>query len=227
MALVLLATRPAPLKVEHGLDFYLAEPWTPGGDMSAGRDAYGFAVSAKNVGEDIDESRFLVEAARDKAVHYTHDYFTPALEDPASGRPDGETQQPSGTSRPQKDIVSLPPCTRTLLIDWGSFTDGFGSSYFVMLHAAYFAEKQGFTLLVSRDSNNYGKFLDYFMEPPKTCTPTEEQYSIERCHADAECNTIVHSFPRSDRNEQVLRNRLYITHSECVLYSHPDGCVIC
>ncbi|GAA5884362.1 hypothetical protein JCM6882_002243 [Rhodosporidiobolus microsporus] len=80
-----------------------------------------------------------------------------------------------GTMPPGKD--DLPLCERTMLIDWGSFFYGFGSTTTTVVQAAYLAKIHNYTLLFSRDPNNYGAYLDFFRPAPLDCYAPEELYS--------------------------------------------------
>lgn len=105
-------------------------------------------------------------------VIYGDDYFQSSVDDAAN----------LDTFIEAEDKVNeLPRCERTLLVDWGSFMDGFGSTYLTVLQAAVIAQENNYTLLFSRDSNNYGKYLDYFIPPPMSCQATEEMHDIQRC----------------------------------------------
>lgn len=75
----------------------------------------------------------------------------------------------------------LPLCDRTLLVDWSTFAFGFGSGYFTVLQAALFASRNNYTLLFTRDANNYGRYLDYFVPPALNCRTTEEMYNMRQC----------------------------------------------
>ncbi|GAA5884364.1 hypothetical protein JCM6882_002244 [Rhodosporidiobolus microsporus] len=73
-------------------------------------------------------------------------------------------------------LDNLPLCERTLLVNWGSFEYGFGSSTTTALQAAYFAKVHNYTLLFTRHANNYGAYLDFFRPAPLDCYAPEELY---------------------------------------------------
>ncbi|GAA6002536.1 hypothetical protein JCM10207_001168 [Rhodosporidiobolus poonsookiae] len=79
-----------------------------------------------------------------------------------------------GTRRRRPE--GLPPCERTLLVDWSSFHFGFGSMSVAVFQAAVFAQAHNYTLLFSRQAGNYGGYLDHFAPAPLPCSATEEQY---------------------------------------------------
>ncbi|GAA5914370.1 hypothetical protein JCM5296_004383 [Sporobolomyces johnsonii] len=69
---------------------------------------------------------------------------------------------------------NAPMCARTLLIDWASFPDGFGSTVTSVLQAAYFAKTYNYTVLFSRQPNAYGRYLDNFTPSQLDCYDPEE-----------------------------------------------------
>ncbi|GAA5868969.1 hypothetical protein JCM1840_000435 [Sporobolomyces johnsonii] len=71
---------------------------------------------------------------------------------------------------------TLPPCERTLLIDWGSFTWGFGATTIITL---YFAQQFNYTPLFARDVNNYGAYLHHFTPAPLDCYAPEALYQVD------------------------------------------------
>ncbi|GAA5939727.1 hypothetical protein JCM1841_003561 [Sporobolomyces salmonicolor] len=70
----------------------------------------------------------------------------------------------------------LPLCERTLLVDWGSFTWGFGATTIITI---YFAKQFNYTPLFARDVNNYGSYLHHFTPAPLDCYAPEELYHSE------------------------------------------------
>ncbi|GAA5880859.1 hypothetical protein JCM1840_003302 [Sporobolomyces johnsonii] len=69
---------------------------------------------------------------------------------------------------------NAPMRERTLLIDWASFPDGFGSTVTSVLQAAYFAKMYNYTMLFSRQPNAYGRYLDNFTPSQLDCYDPEE-----------------------------------------------------
>ncbi|GAA5823125.1 hypothetical protein JCM3770_005259 [Rhodotorula araucariae] len=76
-----------------------------------------------------------------------------------------------------KELVNLdlPVCDRTMLIDWSTFTYGYGSTTVTIMQAATFAKLHDYTVVFSRGSNVYGSYYDVW-EParPLDCRLTEE-----------------------------------------------------
>ncbi|GJN94301.1 hypothetical protein Rhopal_007375-T1 [Rhodotorula paludigena] len=69
----------------------------------------------------------------------------------------------------------LPVCERTLLIDWSSFSYGFGSGMTIWTQTANLAKAYNYTLLFSEGLNPYGSYYNFF-EPAPTpgCRITDE-----------------------------------------------------
>lgn len=87
-----------------------------------------------------------------------------------------------GIIREKTDSFNLPPvCKRTLLIDWGSFENGFGSTYNIILQAAYFAKQNDYTMIFTRGSNNYGRYSDYYVTTEADCYLPESAHDIVAC----------------------------------------------
>ncbi|BGP47935.1 hypothetical protein JCM10450v2_003801 [Rhodotorula kratochvilovae] len=81
--------------------------------------------------------------------------------------------------------LSLPVCERTMLIDWSTFTYGYGSTTVTVMQAGTFAKMHGYTVVFSRGENMYGSYYDA-MEPatPLDCRLTEELHQPDTYRAD-------------------------------------------
>jgi hypothetical protein len=170
-----------------------------GGDYTAG--LIGTGPLPRRGGMLLDDNRAIERKDGGLLVEYSDNYFR--LDDEA------------GLERIEESLeeVELPRCERTILIDWGSFADGLGSTYFAILQAGLFASRHNFTLLISQDVNNYGRYLDFFAPPPMNCKPTEEMLSID-CQDTINCREITDAFDPIERGELITLPHFFMHHRE-------------
>ncbi|GAA5820870.1 hypothetical protein JCM11251_001852 [Rhodosporidiobolus azoricus] len=100
------------------------------------------------------------------------------------------------------------PCKRTLVLDWDSWSIGIGSGLMTLNGAAVWADNQGFEVLVSKGTNNYGKHEEYFETPTPSCVVKDEgAYNPWPCRDGKEGCSVLFNRTTGERLEEELPER--------------------
>jgi hypothetical protein len=88
----------------------------------------------------------------------------------------------------------------------------------------FFAKAHGYQMLISRDENSYGAFLDHFEPPPMNCWARDEWYDPGRYYQpkfEGETAKVASVMEAMEKGEDADRrvNRILVDLNECVSFS--------